>query len=199
MGYFQTTTGVEMAAFLAKFFQESPDQQAEFQLGFAALRRTQLVELCKKAEVDVNPDLPATEMVGLMNGYLLQGKFDKLIGLSAPEIAEPVADSRDQEIADLKAEMAEMKRLLTTPAPSPEQPDPHAPGVVSPNSEFHEENKPALQEQLNKATTDIEELQATGSEDVASMSYKDLQKLAKEKGLKYVGVSGDNLRASLSG
>lgn len=88
--------GPQMAAFLAQFFKLDTSQRPEFDLGFSALRRSELDLLARMAGVGL-PPRPANKrhtIIPLMNAALAEGKFDKLI-------KQQPADPKDALIADL--------------------------------------------------------------------------------------------------
>ena len=88
------TEGPEIAEFLSQYFDENTSERPEFGLGFAALRRKELVSLARVAKLELNEALPQTQMVPIMNGWLIEGRFDKFV--------KQKVDQRDEEIQSLK-------------------------------------------------------------------------------------------------
>lgn len=90
---------------------DPPDHKLLAQLGFAGLRRIEILRFArpfiKNGTIDMFPeDLEKPKMVNLMESYLGQGKF-------GPDPFGTRKASGADEIADLKARLADMEKMMT--------------------------------------------------------------------------------------
>lgn len=83
--------------FLLMNFQEDKAQRPEFTLEFkddgtggpfAALRRRELVALARKYNIEMNPNIPQTQMVPIMNTAWINGKFPKPKDMAAERFVQ---------------------------------------------------------------------------------------------------------------
>ncbi len=138
----------------------------------------------------MDPNLAATSMVQIMNGYLLQGRFDHMVNVPADEMAE------------LKARLAEMEAKLgiTAAEPKPDpgdapaaEPESVAPAAFMPEPETKFVGPSALIPDPEPAKVVALPASATVEEVGAQPSMKELRAIAKKAGFNSFGMKKDAL------
>jgi len=82
------TQGPEIHQLLASLFKMHPKQRPHFELGIEALRRVEIGQLCEKAGINIDLSKGKDDLVQIVNGYVLEGRFDHLVTKPVDEIAE---------------------------------------------------------------------------------------------------------------
>lgn len=67
-------------SFLQEHFDEDRSQRPEFDLGFAALRRCEIVHLAKMYDLPLSEGLPKKRMVPLIEAWWEEGRFKQKPG-----------------------------------------------------------------------------------------------------------------------
>ena len=103
--YEPTVFGADVRAFLCTFFQEDRSQRPEFEAGFGALRRRELIQLAEAHKLEINPDLAKDAMLPQFEMWWREGKFRVT---ARPSLS---AEDWDRMKAEIKAEMAAPQEL----------------------------------------------------------------------------------------
>ncbi len=87
-----------------------PGRDVDFQLGFASLRRTEIVKLCIRYGLTIDPNLPAEQMMPKMEEWFLDGRLpvptkeseedkllERLLAKMSPAQRRAFADQKDDD------------------------------------------------------------------------------------------------------
>jgi hypothetical protein len=170
--------GDQIKAFLSGEFEAVPGQHPEFQMGFAALRRTHLVELARRYGLELTPGMDKNTMLPQFEIWWQQGKFP---------IRKPADD-----VAALKIRMEQLERQnaalvermngttgIVPPAVPPALPAEDAGEVAAPSTASAPPSEASAKEGV---MAEIEKL-----------SIMDLRKFCKKVGINSYGKSREQL------
>lgn len=195
------TTGIEIARFFSKHFTQDLSQRPEFELGFSSLSRTQMVKLSNIYDLGIDASMPGTRMAKMFEMWWLDGRF-------------PVDPPPEDELANLKAEVAEMKAMMKD-----SQEKPNGQGITTTETlkgEGESIPEPAVVKfvgitpaalppdgspndwmpdlELPEGAQPLEKLHVP---DLAKLSWPQLKALAREKGIKIHGKKKPEIIAEL--
>ncbi len=200
------TQGIEIRGLLSQFFKEDRSQRPEFGLGFAALRRRELVEFAKQAKFELDHTQPHEIMVRILEAALLAGKFDGMVTVQEDANAKEIRILKEQvqTLLDLNADK--------TAAP-PEGPDISDPPFLPPDPKAADETDKAQKPDKDGWMPNLETPEglegletlksspATGPgpkpEKLKPGEYKELQTRGKKLGIKVHFLSGPDLKKAV--
>ncbi|MEK9751629.1 MAG: hypothetical protein VW338_00235 [Rhodospirillaceae bacterium] len=176
--------GPQTAAFLRALFSEDDSQRPEFDVGPAALRRSELIKMAEMIGETLDSNLGAKQMVPFINQWLLAGRYDHLAnGIHDPASA---AANSTRETADLKRELnkagqeiAAMRQMFSEFVNSADQDE-----ALAKMRAYVNGDDPAAQAEMEE--DDILSGRAGGNlnamswEDVEAMSFADLRAYARD-------------------
>ncbi len=165
-----------------------PHPRPELQLGFTAMRRREIISYAKKYGVDVNENTPKEGLVNLMDAYVSQGKVPHPYQPDEHPLLQKAKDmeKENQELRDrlervegMLADIAVKDANLMKAMNSSGIPIHSGSGTVDPMTELRGNLKPVV------------------VVDVQDMSWTQLLKYAKSRGVRAHGLKRDELLEAL--
>lgn len=102
------TVGPEIRNFLLQYFKEDASERETFDKGIVALRRTEIVKLCRLAGLEISETMAHTNMVPIVESWIREGRFDHMLP-KGPVMTAEIREVVERAVAAKLAEQTSKK------------------------------------------------------------------------------------------